>query len=52
MRHLQSSSGGTTTWAEQAIHPGARKVSSGPPFGQCLVRKYRYAGTLVDEGEI
>jgi hypothetical protein len=42
MCHLQSSSGGTTTWTEQAIHPEARKVSSGPPFRQYLVQKYRY----------
>jgi len=52
MCHLQSSSGGTTTWTEQAIHPGAREVSSGPPFRQCLVRKYQYARTLGGEGEI
>ena len=38
MFHLQSSSGGTTTWTEQAIHPEARKVSSGP---------HRSTGTLV-----
>ena len=42
MCNLRSSSGGTTTWAEQAIHPEARKVSSGPPFRQYLVQKYRY----------
>jgi hypothetical protein len=50
MCHLQSSSAGTTTWTEQAIHPEARKVSSGPPFRQCLAQKYRYAGTLGVEG--
>ena len=46
MCHLQSSSGGTTTWTEQAIHPEARKVGSGPPFRQCLVKKSRSTGTL------
>jgi hypothetical protein len=45
MCHLQSSSGGTTTWTEQAIHPETRKVSSGPPFRQYLLQKYWYAGT-------
>ena len=52
MCHLQSSSRGTTTWIEQAIHPEARKVSSGPPFRQYLLQKYWYAGTLGSEGEI
>jgi hypothetical protein len=57
MCDLQSSSGGTTTWTEQAIHPGARELSSGPPFRQFLVQKYvvqkyRYSGTLGGEGEI
>jgi hypothetical protein len=57
MCDLQSSSGGTTTWTEQAIHPGARELSSGPPFRQFLVQKYvvqkyQYAGTLGGEGEI
>jgi hypothetical protein len=52
MCDLQSSSRGTTTWTEQAIHPEARKVSSGPPFRQCLAQKYRYAGTLGGEGEM
>jgi len=52
MCHLRSSSGGTTTWDEQVIHPEARKASSGPPFRQCLAQKYRYAGTLGEEGEI
>jgi len=60
MCHLQSSSGGTTTWTEEAMHPEARKVSSGPPFRQYLLQKYwytgtqksRYAGTLGGEGEI
>jgi hypothetical protein len=51
MCHLQSSSAGTTTWTEQAIHPEARKASSGPPFRQCLAQKYRYAGTLGEEGK-
>jgi len=51
MCHVRSSTGGTTTWTEQAIHPDARKVGSGPPFRQCLVQKYRYAGTLGGEGE-
>jgi hypothetical protein len=52
MCHLRSSSGGTTTWDEQVIHAEARKASSGPPFRQCLAQKYRYAGTLGEEGEI
>ncbi len=60
MCHLQSSSGGTTTWTEQAIYPEARRVGGGPPFRHYLVQKYRYAGTqkswyagtLGGEGEI
>jgi hypothetical protein len=51
MCHLRSSSGGTTTWTERAIHPEARKVCSGSPFRQCLMQKYRYAGTLGGDGE-
>ena len=51
MCHLRSSTGGTTTWTEQAMHPEARKVGSGRPFRQCLAQKYRYAGTLGGEGE-
>ncbi len=51
MRHVRSSTGGTTTWTEQATHPEAHEGGSGLPFRQCVVQKYRYAGTLGGEGE-
>jgi hypothetical protein len=49
MGHVRSSTGGTTASTEQAIHPEAHKGGSGPPLRQCVVQKYRYAGTLGGE---
>jgi hypothetical protein len=51
MCDVRSSTGGTTTWTEQPTHPEAHEGGSGPPFRQCHVQKYRYAGTLGGEVE-